>query len=387
MKRRADFVEFRWDEQDEKFRAELGAFIDQELALAELLPGAGPGGAGHVALARTFAQKLAARAWLTPSWPTEYGGGGATAWQHIAMSEELWQRGEPRGPQYMNVNWIGPAIMRFGTPKQKTYHLGRISKGDVFWCQGFSEPDAGTDLASLRTRAVRHGDEYVINGQKIWTSYANEAEFCFLLVRTDPNADQHAGISILLVPMNQPGIEVRDIPAIVGEHIFHEVFFEDVHVPVSCLLGSENEGWPIIRAVLAHERVGAPKYARAAFVLDRIAGLALEKGLAENADIKRKLGEARAACEAARLLCYVAIDERAKDKPPSVVAYPARAAMVQADRLVADVAMEILGPDALSAGLADDQFHTAFTAGVATGTYEVQLELISRLALRLPRSA
>jgi alkylation response protein AidB-like acyl-CoA dehydrogenase len=287
----------------------------------------------------------------------------------------------------MNVNWIGPAIMSFGTAEQKAYHLSRISAGDVFWCQGFSEPDAGTDLASLRTRAVRDGDDYVVNGQKIWTSYANVAEFCFLLVRTDPTAKKHAGISILLAPMDLPGIEVRDIPAIVGEHIFHEVFFDDVRVPASCLLGAENEGWPIIRAVLAHERTGAPKYARAAFVLDRLATMAHETGAIENADIKRKLGEARAACEAARILTYVAMDERAKEKPPSAVAYPARAATVQADRLVADVAMEIAGTAALVDGLVDDQFHTAFTAGVATGTYEVQLELISRLALGLPRSA
>jgi len=218
------------------------------------------------------------------------------------------------------------------------------------------------------------------------TSYANEAEFCFLLVRTDPTAERHEGISILLTPMNLPGIEVRDIPAIVGEHIFHEVFFSDVRVPASCLLGEENKGWPIIRALLAHERVGAPKYARAAFVLDKLAAMAAERGLDSDPDIVRRLGEARAACEAARLLCYVAIDERAKDKPPSVVAYPARAAIVQADRVVADIAMEIAGADALSDGLVDDQFHTAFTAGVATGTYEVQLELISRLALALPRS-
>jgi alkylation response protein AidB-like acyl-CoA dehydrogenase len=379
-------VEFCWDEDDERFRNDLSGFLDRELATIELLPGAGPGGSEHVALSREFTRKLADNNWLTPSWPTEYGGGGATAWQHIAMSEELWKRGEPRGPQYMNVNWIGPAIMRYGSPQQKTYHLSRISSGDVFWCQGFSEPDAGSDLAALRTRAVRTGDHYVVNGQKIWTSYANEAEFCFLLVRTDASAERHEGISILLMPMDLPGVEVRDIPAIVGEHIFHEVFLQDVHIPANCLLGEENKGWPIIRALLAHERVGAPKYARAAFVLDKLAVMAAERGLDADPDIGRRLGEARAACEAARLLCYVAIDERAKNKAPTVVAYPARAAIVRADRLVADVAMEIVGTDALTNGLVDDQFHTAFTAGVATGTYEVQLELISRLALNLPRS-
>jgi len=378
-------VDFGWSDEDVRFRRDVTAFIDGELSSIDLLPGAGPGGDEHVLLSRRFCKAMAENGWLTPGWPTEYGGGGATAWQHIIMSEELWRRGEPRGPQYMNVNWVGPAIMRYGTEEQKRFHLSRISAGDAFWCQGFSEPDAGTDLAALRTKAVRDGDDYVINGQKIWTSYANVAEYCFLLVRTDPIAKAHHGITILLVPMSTPGIEVRDIPAIVGEHIFHEVFFEDVRVPQSCRLGPEQEGWSIIRELLAHERVGAPKYARAQWILDRLAEMAADSGQ-DTAEIRRKLGDAYASTEAARLLSYRAIDERAKDVEPTAVAYPARAAIVRADRAVADVAMEIAGTEALSNGLVDDQFHTAFTAGVATGTYEVQLELISRLLLKLPRS-
>ncbi len=379
-------MEFTWSETDVTFRKGISEIADSALQSRLLLPGGGPGGTEHVDFSRQFCKDLAARGWLTPSWPVEYGGGGATAWQHIALSEELWLRGEPRGPQYMNVNWIGPAIMAYGTEEQKAFHLGRISEGDAFWCQGFSEPDAGTDLASLRTRAVVDGDDYVVNGQKIWTSYANEAQFCFLLVRTTTEGSKHDGITILLMPMDTPGVTVRDIPAIVGEHIFHEVWFDDVRVPVTCRLGEENQGWPIIRAVLAHERTGAPKYARAAFVLDEIAEIARDRGILDDPAVSQRLGAARAACEKARLLTYVAIDERAKDKTPSAVAYPARAAIVQADRAVAEAGMEVMGADVLAHGLLDDQFHTAFTAGVATGTYEAQLELISRLALDLPRS-
>lgn len=379
-------MEFSWSEQDVAFRAQIAAIADEGLDSRLLLPGGGPGGKDHVDFSRAFCKDLAERGWLTPSWPVEYGGAGATAWQHIALSEELWQRGEPRGPQYMNVNWIGPAIIAYGTQAQKDYHLRRISEGDVFWCQGFSEPDAGTDLAALRTRAVRDGDVYVVNGQKIWTSYANEAEYCFLLVRTSTEGRKHHGISILLMPMDLPGVEVRDIPAIVGEHIFHEVFFTDVRVPVDCLLGGENEGWPIIRSVLAHERTGAPKYARAAFVLDELAELARARGTLTDPGVSRKLGAARVACEAARLLTYRSIDERAKGLPPSPVAYPARAAIVQADRAVAEAGMEVLGSEAMLSELLDDQFHTAMTAGVATGTYETQLELIARMVLGLSRS-
>jgi alkylation response protein AidB-like acyl-CoA dehydrogenase len=379
-------VDFAWTAEDVKFRDALATFLDKAMADLDLRPGGGPGGDDHVALSRQFTKVMAERKWLTPSWPSAYGGGDATAWQHIIMSEELWKRGEPRGPQYMNVNWIGPAIIAYGTEEQKAYHLTRISAGDALWCQGFSEPEAGTDLASLRTRAVHDGDHYIINGQKIWTSYANNAEHSFLLARTDPTAEPHHGITIFLMPMDLPGVEVRDIPAFVGEHIFHEVFLTDVRVPASCILGEENQGWPIIRDVLAHERVGAPKYARAEYVLDRIATLAVEKGLFEREEVKRALGEAWAACEAARQLTYTSIDERAKNLRPSGIAYPARAAMVQADRAVANAIFAVLGAETLAQGsIATDQLFTAFTAGVATGTYEVQLELISRLVLNLPR--
>ena len=142
----------------------------------------------------------------------------------------------------MNVNWIGPAIMRFGSDAQKAEHLPRISSGSVLWCQGFSEPEAGSDLVALRTLALRDGNEYVINGTKIWTSYVENAEFIFLLVRTDPNSTRHKGVSVLLCPVDTPGIEVREIPSVVGARYFHEVFFTDARVPTSGLLGPEGEG-------------------------------------------------------------------------------------------------------------------------------------------------
>src|SRR6185369_9767188 len=169
---------------------------------------------------RTFCRKLGERGWLVPAWPKEYGGGGVTAWQQAIVSEEMWAHGEPRGPQYMNVNWVGPTIMRYGTDEQKRAHLPKMAMGDVLWCQGFSEPNAGSDLASLQTRAVRDGERYVVNGQKIWTSYCKNAEFCFLMVRTG-SEPRHRGISVLLVPMNTPGIEVREIDTVLGDGYFH----------------------------------------------------------------------------------------------------------------------------------------------------------------------
>jgi alkylation response protein AidB-like acyl-CoA dehydrogenase len=286
----------------------------------------------------------------------------------------------------MNVNWIAPLLLAVGTPEQQAFHLPRIRSGDALWCQGFSEPQAGSDLASLTTRARREGDEYVIDGQKIWTSYAHVADHCFLLARTGPPGGRHEGISVFLVPMDTPGIEVREIPALAGEHQFHELFLTDVHVPASCLLGPEGRGWTLVRQLLTFERVGSPRYAAAALVLDELADWAAEHGLLDDPRIAEALGRARTACEAARLLTYRAMDERAKGLPPGGVAYTARAAMVQSEREVAFAAGEVMGAEALVAdSMFERQLNSSMTAGVAAGTYEVQLGLIARLCLALPK--
>jgi alkylation response protein AidB-like acyl-CoA dehydrogenase len=286
----------------------------------------------------------------------------------------------------MNVNWIGPTIMEFGTPSQKALHLPPISRGEVLWCQGFSEPEAGSDLVALRTLAVREGDHYVVNGSKIWTSYANHAQFCFLLVRTDPGSKRHRGISVLLCPMDLAGIQVREIPSVVGERYFHEVFFDDVRVPVECLLGPENGGWDVVTYSLQYERVGAARYARAARVLDQLAAHAEARGLLADPAVLEKLGEARACCEASRLLTGRVIDLRAHGSPPTADTNVARVAGTLAERAVSEVAMEVFGAEALEHGsFADSHFRLAMTAGVAVGTTEVNLNLVASRFLGLPR--
>ena len=380
-------MEFGWSAEDVEFRQELVEFLDQTLPSDwdELSKG-GPGSEAQAGFSREFAHKLAERGWLTQSWPSEYGGADATAWRHIILSEEMWSRGEPRGPQYMNVNWIGPSIMAYGTDEQKREHLPRISRGDVLWCQGFSEPEAGSDLAALRTLAIREGDVYVVNGSKIWTSYANHAEFCFLLVRTDPNSKRQRGVSVLLMPMDLPGIEIREIPSVVGERYFHEVFLSDARVPVSCRLGPENEGWAIVSYALQYERVGAPRYARAAVTVDEIAEHAKQRGLLLDPTILEKLGEARALCEAARLLTYRVVDQRARNLPPTPDSNITRVAGTLADRAVAELALEVFGNEAMAYGsFADSNFRMAMTAGVAVGATEIQLNLIANRYLGLPR--
>ena len=380
-------MEFDWTEEDRAFRRELQGF------LAETLPpewsemaADGPGSDVQAAFAKSFCPKLAERGWLVQNWPAEYGGRDASAWRHIILGEEMWRVGEPRSSQYMNVNWVGPTIMQYGTEEQKREHLPPIARGEAFWCQGFSEPEAGSDLVSLRTLALREGEHYVVNGSKIWTSYVNHAQHCFLVVRTDPESRRHRGISVLLCPMDLPGIELREIPSVVGDRYFFEVFFDDVRVPVSCRLGPENEGWDVVTYSLAFERVGAARYARAALTLDELAKLAEQRGALDDPLVLEKLGEARALCEASRLLTYRVIDLREKGRPPSADTNLARVAGTMAERAVSELALEIFGPEALEHGhFAESHFRLAMTAGVAVGTTEVNLNLVSTRFLDLPR--
>jgi alkylation response protein AidB-like acyl-CoA dehydrogenase len=380
-------LEFDWSQDDARHRDEIRAFLEEVLPRDwEDLSKDGPGGDAQAAFSRKFCGKMAERGWLTQHWPSAYGGHDASPWRHAVVGEEMWAIGEPRGAQYMNVNWIGPGIMKYGTDAQKAYHLPRISAGDVLWCQGFSEPEAGSDLVALRTKAVRVGDEYVIDGSKIWTSYCNHADFCFLLVRTDPTSNRHRGVSVLLVPMDTPGIEVREIPSVVGKRYFHEVFFSDVHVDTGTLLGPENEGWEVVDYALQHERVGAARYARAAVTLDRLAEIARERGRLDDPILMDRLGAARALCEAARVLTYKVIDGRAKGSPPTADTQLARVLGTRADTAVGALALEVIGPESLEYGsFADANFRLAMTAGVAVGATEVQLNLIASRHLGLPK--
>ncbi len=380
-------MEFDWSEDDVRHRREIRTFLRETLPddWADISKD-GPGGDAQAAFSKRFCARMAEKGWLTQHWPSEFGGQEAEPWRHSIVGEEMWAIGEPRGAQYMNVNWIGPAIMHYGTEDQKAFHLPKISSGQVLWCQGFSEPEAGSDLAALRTRADEVDGEFIINGSKIWTSYCNHADFIILLVRTDPGSRRHRGISVLLVPMDTPGIEIREIPSVVGERYFHEVFFTDVHVPTSTLLGEKNDGWGVVNYALQFERVGAARYARAAITLDRLAEIAAERGLLDDPIIVDKLGEARALCEAARVLTYKVIDLRAKGSPPTADTQLARVLGTTADNAIGVLALEILGPDAMVYGsFADANFRLAMTAGVAVGATEVQLNLIASRFLGLPK--
>ena len=260
----------RWTSISARRQAPCGRACARLIAehIAEDYLGAFTNDPADLDVAQRFCKLLADEGLLTIAWPTEYGGGGGSVWDQTVVREEMWAHHEPRGAQYMGLNWVGPAIMAFGSDAQKQQHLSAIAAGDVIWCQGFSEPEAGSDLASLKTRAVDDGDGWRITGQKIWTSYAGMAQWCVLAARVGPG-ERHEGITMFVVPMDTPGITVRPIRSMLGHHHLNEVFFDDVWAGPEAVLGGIGEGWAVIRKALAHERVGIARYARCERLLQR----------------------------------------------------------------------------------------------------------------------
>lgn len=378
-------MDFSWTDQEDSFRQRLRNFLAQTLPEDwERFSQHGPASRELTEYAEGFCGKLAAEGLLTPHWAIEIGGQGLDPWHQTILAEEMWIAGEPRGGQYMNVNWIGPTLIRYGSPEQQARYLPPIAEGRALWCQGFSEPGSGSDLASLRTRAERTGDEYVVNGQKIWTSYAGLADTCFLLVRTSD--DRKRGISILLVPMDTPGITVRQIPSIIGQGDIHEVFFDDMRIPASARLGEEGQAWEIIAYSLRNERLGIPRYSLARAALDRAVSILSDRGEFVREAVRIEAAEAAALCEAARLASYAIVSRRAAGEVIGQESSSARYATVMAERRVAEFVVEHL-PDALADAHPYLKMHhqRGIVAGIAAGAAEIQLNIIASDVLELPR--
>ena len=386
-------MDFAFTPEETAFRAELRAFLAEELP--SWWRGMFVDDDRAMPFTRELCRKLADRGWLTMAWPAEYGGQDASVWMQTVVREEMWAHEEPRGPQYMNLNYIGPVLMRFGTPEQRADFLPPMARGDALWTQLFSEPDAGSDLASLRTRARDDGDHFVVNGQKIWSSYADApADWGLLLARTDPEVAKHAGISVFLLDMTTPGVTVRPIPTMAGPHEFNEVFFDDVVVPRARLLGVQDGGWDVITAGLTFERVGIARYARAAAVLDLAVEHANATGLAGDPHVRRLLADLGTRIEAARLLNYRAISIQARGEVPTVEASIARMHNTTVEQLTGNVVMEVIGaaaqlraddPDAPRAGEATRHWLRNIPTTVAAGTLEIQKNIVAQRGLGLPR--
>jgi alkylation response protein AidB-like acyl-CoA dehydrogenase len=375
-------MEFSWDHEQRAFRATVRDFLAAHLPKDWENLAHGPGTHWQTTFSKQFCGELADAGLLVPHWPRRWGGRDADPWIAFILAEEMWEAGEPRGGQYMNVNWIGPTLMRFGSEDQQQRYIPPMARGQTLWCQGFSEPEAGSDLASLRTRADRDGSGYRINGQKIWTSYAGHADTCFLLARTSAGRN---GISIFLLPMETAGITVRQIPSIIGEGDIHEVFFDDVTVPASAMLGEEGKGWEIVRTALSLERVGIPRFALATRMLHR-AVASLKQADRFGSGAIDPAAKARAACEAARFYSYNIVDQRRHGVSTGPEASAARYATVLAERLVSEFVVEHV-PEALSGAdqMLLSHHQRAIVAGIASGAAEIQLNLIAGDLLGLPR--
>jgi len=378
-------MNFEWTAEESAFRQRLRDFLGATLPDDwERFSQHGPASPALTEYAKTFCGQLAQDGLLTPHWAKEIGGQGLDPWHQTILAEEMWIAGEPRGGQYMNVNWVGPTLIKYGTAEQQARYLPPITEGKALWCQGFSEPDSGSDLASLRTSAVREGDSYRVNGQKIWTSYAGLADTCFLLCRT--SEDRKKGISILLVPMDTPGITVRQIPSLIGEGDIHEVFFDDMIVPASALFGDEGQAWEIIGFSLTNERLGIPRYALARAALERGVAMLQERDEFSAETVRIEAARCAALCEAARNASYAIVQKRVEGLRIGAESSSARYATVMAERAVCEFIVEYL-PEALADASPYLKMHhqRGIVAGVAAGAAEIQLNIIASDVLALPR--
>jgi len=339
--------------------------------------------------AQRFCRLLAEHGLLCLAWPEEFGGRGASAWEQTAVREEMWAHHEPRGAQYMGVNWVGPTIMRHGSPEQQRKHLPPIAAGEVIWCQGFSEPDSGSDLASLRTAAQPDGDGWLVNGQKIWTSYALMAQWCFLLARTSRGEKKQQGLTIFLVPMSAPGIEVRPIRCLMGPHHLNEVFFTDVRVTEADVLGEVGQGWSVVQEVLSFERVGIARYARCERLLLAAPAVLGDEWETLPAELRGRWARMLTHCRRARLLAYrvIALQSEGQLRPGDAAAY--RIAVTRLDQESAEVLMEIAGLASLAGadgawlrGEVEDHWRYSQASTVASGSIEMQRILLSRALLK-----
>jgi alkylation response protein AidB-like acyl-CoA dehydrogenase len=280
---------FRRDTPAEsQFRSDVRAWLEANLPLALRGRTARPPPAELM----PWYQALSRKGWIAPHWPMRYGGMGATLNEQIIMTEELARIGAPQLPA-QGLNHIGPLLMEFGTEAQKAQHLPPIIAGTVIWAQGYSEPGAGSDLASLSTRATLEGDHFIVRGQKIWTTWGHHSDWMFALVRTDPQAEpRQAGISFLLIDLRSPGIRIRPIKTIAGDDEFSEVFFDDVVVPAENLVGKLNDGWRIANALLGHERLASSNPQFPLIALERIKTMARASGVIADPAFQDRLAAA-----------------------------------------------------------------------------------------------
>jgi len=399
-------MEFRDSERETEFRAVVREFLDSEYPSEfaarptewGLFNGAGGRQPAFWEFMRGWTKKLNERGWGAPAWPKEHGGGGLSVKEQFILSEEFAWRRAPRSGG-IGHGWAGPTIMVYGSEEQKQDYLPKIISGEHVWCQLFSEPGAGSDLASLQTRAIRDGDDYVVNGQKIWTSGAHAAHMGILIARTNPDAPKHRGISYFLVDMKTPGIQVRPLVNMLNSHEFNEVYFEDVRIPAKNLLGEENRGWYLATTTLDFERSGiATSVAHQLIVKDLVKfAKDSERGshtVATNRQIRSELADRAIEAQVEALVCYRIISMQERGEIPNKESSIAKLYSSELDVRLAATAMHLGGlysqitdrEDTSAMGGKFPRFYMhSTTSPIGGGTSEIQRNIIAMRGLGLPR--
>lgn len=332
-------MDFRLTAAQENFRQEIRAFLQKELPNRPEIPEDG----WIVGFDRDFSKKLAARGWIGLTWPKEYGGQGRTYLDRVILTEELLRHGAPVAAHWLGDRQMGPSILRYGTPAQKAHFLPGIISGDIVFCIGMSEPGAGSDLAGLQTRAVEDGDDYILNGQKIWTSFAHLADYCYLVARTDPNVPKHKGISEFLVDMKTPGITIKPIVDMTGAHHFNEVFFDQVRIPKTALVGEKDRGWYQIASQLDYERSGIERLMSNYTLFEAIQEYVRESSLQRSEIVRHRLAQLYIEFTMGRLLVYRVAWLLTRGVIPNAESAATKAYCTEFEQRLAQAASEFLG--------------------------------------------
>ena len=389
-------MKFRFCDEDEAFRREVVDFIEAELPWDWRNYEVDSEEPAGLELVQQFKEKLADKGWLARAWPTEYGGSEASHMQQLIFGVEMAYRGIPVDDG--GVSMVGPIIMMMGTEEQKRFFLPRISRAEITWCQGYSEPDSGSDLASVQTRAVEDGDDFVISGSKIWNGAHSGAGWMFMLVRTDPDAPKHRGISFLVAEMDVPGVKIERIPCMWGDDR-SLVTFDGARVPKSGLIGEKNMGWYVGATLLDLERSGAGYSARAARLMEDLIAFCKEnrrdgRTLAEDPLLRFRLAQTAADIESARLIAYNVAWMQSEGLIPNKEASIAKLVGSEVLQRVYVLGMQILGMYAqLDPASKWAPIRGRFEKGymlvgantVAAGTSEIQRNIIATRGLGLPR--
>ena len=390
-------MDFEFSAEQEAWRSEIRGWIRDEFGADwnGLDVGNDEEGSDEAwRFAQDVRSKLAAKQWTAPAWPAEHGGLGLSFAEQAIFNEELAYHRVP-GPDLISVGYVGPTLLVYGTDDQKSKFLDDIVNARAAWCQGYSEPGSGSDLASLQTRAVRDGDDYVINGQKIWTSNAHRADWMFALVRTDPDAPKHRGITYLLVDMNTPGITVRPLINMLGGHGFNEVFFEDVRVPVENRVGEENRGWYVGMATMDFERSALSGSAQTRRNFEDFIEYLGDSGAAPARETKLGTAEIAINLEVSRMLSLRVLSMQQGGLAPNHEASCAKLFSSELSQRFARFGINALGsygavrkgdPYAQMKGWFTESYMQSVPATIAGGSSEIQRGIIATRGLQMPRA-